>query len=91
MGCNCKNENIIKFSGETVEVKKTFKQKVNDILLGKEGVTVIGFFLFVFLTPLIIMIMNPLVIVILFNRLVLGKNIDLIKLISFSRNKKMKK
>lgn len=88
MGCGCKTNETIDLSGSTSSINKnTIKNQINDVFEGKRSFSILGIILFLVATPLTIFISIPLITVLLFNRFVLGKNIDLIKLLVYRRNK----
>lgn len=101
MGCGCKNDKgepicdgnncNETISGDTVEVKRTLNQKIGNFINRNNKFSFIGLFLFTLLTPTVILIINPIIVIIFFNKMVLGKNTDLVNLIAFTKNKKTKK
>ncbi len=88
MGCGCKTNESIDLSGSTSSINKnTIKNQINDVFEGKKSFSILGIILFLIGTPLTIFLSIPLITVLLFNRFVLGKNTDLIKLLVYRRNK----
>lgn len=96
MSCGCKTLDSEPISGLTTEKKKfSFKkdeinQNISNFLLRKNKFSFFGLILFLILLPTIIAFIFPIVTVILFNKLVLGKETDLIGLIAFKKQKKIK-
>jgi hypothetical protein len=91
MGCGCKNNNENLLDEVQIERKKTFSEKLNFILLKNDKFSLIGFLMFLLITPIALSIAIPFVVVILFTKLTFGKNIDLVKFITFVKDKKNKK
>ena len=88
MGCECKNDDNVDFSGNSTT---TINNKVQNFLLRKNKFSLIGLFLYVFLLPIFMVFVIPMVVIILFNKIVLGKNTDIIKLMAFTKKNKPKK
>lgn len=97
MGCGCKTTDIEPISESVTEKKKfSFKkenidQEITTFLLRKNKFSFIGVFLFLLLSPIIIILIIPTICILFFNKLVLGKDTDLISLISYKKLKKIKK
>lgn len=91
MGCGCKNDSSISVLDSTVETKKfSLKKTLNFLFLNKKF-SIGGFTLFLIVTPIGLTIAIPFVVVVLFNSLTLGKNTDLVKFMTFTKDKKLKK
>ena len=81
MGCGCKTDEL---SGSTETTKKTtFKEKLTKVLERKNSFSIFGVLLFIIILPITIFISIPILTIILFNKLILGKDTDLIKMIKF--------
>jgi len=97
MGCGCKTIGSEPISGSTTEKskfsfdKEKINQEISNFFLRKNKFSFIGLLLFFILSPVIIILIFPIVFVLLFNKLVLGKNTDLINLITYKKRKKTKK
>lgn len=91
MGCGCENEIVETISGDTIENSLTTKKKININILQNNKFSFLGLFIFLVFTPAVIVMITPIIVVLLFNKIVLGKNTDLIKLIAFTKDKKIKK
>ena len=106
MGCGCKNKEIIDSNDQEIinyqnqeikqeesctTCKKGFEERAQNFLLRENKFSIIGIFLFLLLTPVFITIFLPVIVIILFNKLIFGKNTDPIKLLIFTKNKKRKK
>ena len=87
MGCNCKSDenNDITLSGSSVSI--SFKEKFVKILTRKNKFSLFGLIIFLILIPIAICVLMPIVVFILFNKLVLGKNLDITKILNFKNNK----
>lgn len=101
MGCGCKTINSEPISGSTIEKKKfSFKKEnlnkenidkeISTFLIRKNKFSFIGLFLFVLLSPVIITLIVPIIGTLFFNKIVLGKDTDLVSLIAYKKHKKIK-
>lgn len=88
MGCGCKNNEKL-FSGET-ENSLTIKKQIKKFLFSTDQFSIGGLILFLVLFPVTIIIINTIGTIAFFNRVVLGKNTDIIKLMSFTKKKPKK-
>lgn len=85
MGCGCKTDEL---SGSTETTKKTtFKEKLIKVLERKNSFSFFGVLLFIIILPVTIFISVPILTIILFNKLILGKDTDLIKMIKLFKYK----
>jgi hypothetical protein len=84
MGCGCKNDGTL-FSGET-EDRITTSTKIKNFLYRKDKFSIVGLLLFLVIYPIFIFFMIPLTTIVLFNKIVMGRNTDIIKFIAFSKN-----
>ena len=88
MGCGCKNNEKL-FSGEP-ENSLTIKKQIKKFLFSTDQFSIGGLILFLVLFPVTIIIINTIGTIAFFNRVVLGKNTDIIKLMSFTKKKPKK-
>jgi hypothetical protein len=98
MGCGCKNnsQNVsenqeILNDKRTILNLKNFDQKAESFLNRKNKFSIIGVILFLLLSPVMLLIIVPIIFILLFNKLIFGRNTDMIKLVAFTKNKKRKK
>lgn len=91
MGCGCKNDSGVSIVDTTIETKKFSLKKTLSFLFLNKKFSIGGFLLFLVITPLTLVIALPFVFVVIFNQLVLSKNTDLVKFITFTKDKKTKK
>ena len=83
MGCGCKDDDIL-LSGETTN-KISTSQKIKKFLYRKDKFSIVGLLLFLTIYPIFISFMIPLITVVLFNKIVLGRNTDIIKFMAFTK------
>ena len=83
MGCGCKDDGTL-LSGET-ENKISTGQKIKKFLYRKDKFSIVGLILFLILYPIFIFFMLPLTTIVLFNKIVMGRNTDIIKFIAFTK------
>lgn len=91
MGCGCKNDDSIFTSGDTIDKKAYLTNKIGKFLYRRGKFSIIGVLLYLILLPIITLFVLPIITIILFNRIVMGKETNLINLIAFSKVKKSKK
>ena len=96
MGCGCKTIGSEPISGTTTEKSKFSlkKEKINEnisnFLLRKNKFSFIGLFLFLLFSPIILALITPIIIILFFNKIVMGRDLDLIGLITYKKHKKIK-
>jgi hypothetical protein len=88
MGCGCKDDGTL-FSGET-ENMITTSTKIKNFLYRKDKFSIAGLLLFLVLYPIFISFMIPLTTIVLFNKIVMGRNTDIIKFFAFTKNRPKK-
>lgn len=89
-----KTENKQKFNfKEKLNSFKNFNltNKLEYIFFRKKNFSLIGLIIFFLIVPIMLLILNPFIVIILFNKLVFGKDIDIIDFMVFKKNKKRKK
>jgi hypothetical protein len=88
MGCGCKSNETNDFEHFSANTEtKSFNEKVNEFFQRKNKFSFIGLIFFIIATPIFIAILLPIMIVLLFNKLVMGVNTDITKLLIFKKNK----
>lgn len=91
MGCGCKNDVENSVTEHTLETKKNFKEKIGYFLNNRNGFSIIGFIGSLLIIPAVILVTIPMISAAIFSKFTLNKDLDLLKLMVFNKNKKPKK
>lgn len=90
MGCGCKtNDNS--FYQKDSDVELSLHDKIIKFLFKKNKFSIVGTFIFIFTLPIFFLFILPIVIKILFDRIVMNRQTNIIELIAFTKDKKIKK
>lgn len=84
MGCGCKNEN-----SEILESSKNLKNI--KYYLDNDKFSLFGSLQFLVVTPIVLLVIPPIIVTMLFKKLVFKQNVDIIKQLVLTKDKKTEK
>lgn len=90
MGCGCKtNDNYL--SEKNNDFQSSLHDRIIKFFFNKNKFSIVGTFIFIFTLPIFFLLIIPIVIKILFDRIVMNRQTNIIELIAFTKDKKIKK